>query len=195
MRDLRLTGLDTRWNHSLRSGVNRAGRSPENELHLPEPSVSGFHCELHVSEQSILVKDLDSTNGTFIDGQRVQEALLQPGQVLQRGFVALGLVEEPVQIAIPALTVEQAPASVPLQDGTLSCHNHPTAQASFRCTQCGRVFCEACVHLLRLTGGKTRTYCPDCSGPCERIPGIEPVRPKKKSLLARLTQTLRLRLK
>ena len=63
MRDLRLTGLDKGWNHSLRSGVNRAGRSPENELHLPEPSVSGFHCELHVSEQSILVK-MAKTLGT-----------------------------------------------------------------------------------------------------------------------------------
>src|SRR2546425_1107719 len=38
MRDLRLTGPDMGWSFCLRPGVNRAGRSPENDLHGPEAS-------------------------------------------------------------------------------------------------------------------------------------------------------------
>ena len=133
MRVRQLTGFDNASPFSLRHGVNRVGRSPDNDLH-----VSGFHCEIHVSEETILVKDLASTNGTFIDGQPVQEAVLQSGQVLRLGFVELRLEERAVQIAIPTMNFEQAPASVTLPDETLSCLNHPTAQATLRCTKCDR---------------------------------------------------------
>src|ERR1044072_8742462 len=105
MRDLRLTGLD--WSFVLRPRVNRAGRSVENELHLHESSVSGFHCEIHVSERMILVKDLGSTNGTFVDGKPVQESAILPGQVLRLGFVELQLEEQAVEISIPALNFDQ----------------------------------------------------------------------------------------
>jgi pSer/pThr/pTyr-binding forkhead associated (FHA) protein len=193
MRDCQLTGLDKAWRFSLRPGVNRAGRNPENDLHVAECSVSGFHCEIYVSEQTILVKDLGSTNGTFIDGQPAREAALQSGQLLRLGSVELRLEESPVQITIPSLNPKQEPTSVTLLDGTLSCLNHPTAQATLRCTQCERVFCEACVHFLRLTGGKARLFCPSCSRPCEPIPGIKPAKSKRQSFLSWLTQTMRLR--
>jgi len=193
MRDCRLTGLGQAWCFSLRPGVNRAGRNPENDLHVAESSVSGFHCEIHVSEQTIQVKDLGSTNGTFIDGQPARDAMLQSGQVLRLGSVELRLEETPVQIAIPLLNLEQAPTSVALPDGTLSCLNHPSAQATLRCTQCERVFCEACVHFLRLSGGEARLFCPSCSRPCEPIPGVKPAKPRRQSFLSRLGQTLRLR--
>ena len=192
MRIRQLTGFDNASPFSLRHGVNRVGRNPGNDLHVAESSVSGFHCEIHVSEETILVKDLASTNGTFIDGQPVQEAVLQSGQVLRLGFVELRLEERAVQIAIPTMNFEQAPASVTLPDETLSCLNHPTAQATLRCTKCERVFCEACVYFLRLTDGKPRLFCPSCSNPCELILGIKPAKVKRPSFLAWLAQTLRL---
>jgi len=193
MRDYHLTGLDKAWSFALRPGVNRVGRNQDNDLHVPESSVSGVHCEIHVSEHTILVKDLGSTNGTFICGHPIQEATLQPGQILQVGSVDLRLEEKAVKVAIPNLNFEQAPASTTLPDGTLSCLNHPMAQATLRCPICEGVFCEACVHFLRLTGGKTRLFCPSCSSPCEPILGIKPAKAKKPSFLAWLAQTLRLR--
>src|SRR6266849_4176824 len=68
----------------LRPGTNRVGRASTNEFQLDDPSVSSAHCEIVQSDQSVLVKDLGSTNGTFIDGEPIQEARLEPGQTLRR---------------------------------------------------------------------------------------------------------------
>jgi hypothetical protein len=192
MPERQLTSFDNAWSFSLLQGVNRLGRNPDNNLHVAESSVSGFHCEIHVSERMILVKDLGSTNGTFIDGQPVQEALLQSGQVLRLGSLELRLEERAVQIAIPTINFERAPSSVTLPDGRPSCVNHSAAQATLHCTHCEQLFCEACVHFLQLTSGKPHLFCPSCSSPCEPIPGMK-AKPKRRSLLAWLAQALQLR--
>jgi hypothetical protein len=54
------------------------------------------------------------------------------------------------------------------------------------------------VHVLRLAGGKRRVFCPACSGHCEPLPGApghKAGQKKRQSLLGRLTQTIRIRLK
>ena len=108
-------------------------------------------------------------------------------------------VTEPAHIAIPELKFERPPSSETLADGSLSCLNHREVRAIVRCVKCQKVFCEDCVHVLRLAGGRTRVFCPSCSGPCEPLPGTPlptaPLKPKKQSLFGRLTQTIRIRLK
>src|SRR5262245_36850495 len=47
------------------------GRDPSRPYHLPDPDVSRSHCELRLAGERVLVRDLGSTNGTFIDGVRV----------------------------------------------------------------------------------------------------------------------------
>lgn len=62
------------------------GRDPSRAFYLPDVSVSRAHCELRLVEGAVLVRDLDSTNGTFIDGQRVVgERVLPLASVLQLG--------------------------------------------------------------------------------------------------------------
>src|SRR6266404_2646377 len=77
----------------LKSGVNRIGRSIENHLQIPDPSVSSAHCEVIFSDANVLVRDLNSTNGTFIDGEPVQESTIRSGQLLQLGNIELKLEE------------------------------------------------------------------------------------------------------
>lgn len=68
------------------------GRVEDNGFQIPECSVSGRHCEVRLKEGKVYVKDLGSTNGTFIGGKKVNsEALLRPGKILRLGQVEIRL--------------------------------------------------------------------------------------------------------
>jgi two-component system response regulator GlrR len=65
------------------------GQHPSNDLVLADPTVSRFHCEILVDERSVRVRDLESRNGTVVDGTRVGEAWLRDGAELRLGRTAL----------------------------------------------------------------------------------------------------------
>jgi DNA-binding NtrC family response regulator len=65
--------------------VIRIGKAPENDLVLGEDTVSRVHCEIVHDAKGWLVRDLRSTNGTFLDGAEVKEAYLRPGSVISIG--------------------------------------------------------------------------------------------------------------
>ena len=71
----------------LKADKTTVGRLEDNAFQIPEPSVSSHHCELIRRATDLLVKDLNSTNGTFINGEKVVEAVLKPGQILRLGQV------------------------------------------------------------------------------------------------------------
>jgi dipeptidyl aminopeptidase/acylaminoacyl peptidase len=75
----------------LREGRNKVGRGPGNDLRVEDPSVSEFHCELTVLGDSVLVKDLGSTNGTWINQAPITQRALRPGDTLRLGEVAMVL--------------------------------------------------------------------------------------------------------
>src|SRR5207249_5049405 len=124
MNKLVLTGLTHPGTFELEPGFNTVGRNPTNDFRVHDVTVSSFHCEIIVSDDSVQVRDLGSTNGTYIDGQPLQEAQLNPGQTLRLGSVELRLDSQPVteaaQVVIPKLKTEQPPSSATLPDGTLS---------------------------------------------------------------------------
>src|SRR5881396_874342 len=152
MNKLVLTGLTHPGAFELEPGFNTLGRNPTNDFRVHDVTVSSFHCEIVVSEDSVLVRDLGSTNGTYIDGQPVQEAPLSPGQILRLGSAELRLESrptgEPVRVAVPEMKVEEPPSSATLADGSLSCLNHGEVRAIVKCVKCQRAFCEDCVHVL-----------------------------------------------
>lgn len=68
------------------------GRMEDNNFTIAEPSVSSHHCEILLRGNQVVVKDLNSTNGTFINGEAVtNEGILRPGQTLRLGTVELRL--------------------------------------------------------------------------------------------------------
>lgn len=67
------------------------GRVEENAFQIAEPSVSSRHCEILLRGDDIVIKDLNSTNGTFINGEKISEGVLKPGQTLRLGNVELKL--------------------------------------------------------------------------------------------------------
>ena len=65
------------------------GRVPGNEICLPYPSISSRHCIFIVSGPDIVVRDLNSSNGTLVNGESVAEAVLRPGDTVQVGVVQI----------------------------------------------------------------------------------------------------------
>jgi DNA-binding NtrC family response regulator len=69
--------------------VIRIGKTEENDLVLPEETVSRAHCEILRDPKGYLLRDLRSTNGTFLDGAEIREAYIRAGSVVTVGTVQL----------------------------------------------------------------------------------------------------------
>jgi predicted component of type VI protein secretion system len=61
------------------------GRKPECNIRVPVSSVSREHCEVLLTDDAVQVRDLGSSNGTYINRERVQEATLKAGDLLGVG--------------------------------------------------------------------------------------------------------------
>src|SRR5947209_5253408 len=84
---------------AVRTPVVNIGRADYNDLVLPDPSVSTAHAKLQRREGVWVLVDLDSTNGTFVDGDRVKgETPIAPGASVRFGDVQL--VFEPTDDAL-----------------------------------------------------------------------------------------------
>jgi pSer/pThr/pTyr-binding forkhead associated (FHA) protein len=75
----------------LKAEKTTIGRVEDNSFPIAEPSVSSHHCEILLRGNDVIVKDLGSTNGTFINGEKVSESPLKPGQILRLGQVEMRL--------------------------------------------------------------------------------------------------------
>ena len=88
-------GTNSAWEVQLKQGINRLGRGFDNDFKLEHSSVSGSHCQIVVDSGNVLIKDLGSTNGTFVNRAPVTEAPLQPGQTIHLGGVELLYTGDP----------------------------------------------------------------------------------------------------
>ena len=87
------TGAQTR-SFPLSMETQTIGRSPKNNIVITDPVVSTFHARIDRARDGFTVVDLTSTNGTFLNGKRIAEALLKPGDEVQVGSVKLSYLEE-----------------------------------------------------------------------------------------------------
>jgi pSer/pThr/pTyr-binding forkhead associated (FHA) protein len=98
--------------HELNVDRTTIGRVEDNMFQIAEASVSSHHCEVHLRGTEILIRDLNSTNGTFINGEKITESVLKPGQTLRLGNVELKL-EGAGAPAAPAAGAAPASPSAP----------------------------------------------------------------------------------
>lgn len=54
-------------------GIITLGRKPENTIVLTEPFVSGNHAKIYAKNNNLYVEDLNSTNGVYVNNERIQE--------------------------------------------------------------------------------------------------------------------------
>lgn len=85
--------------YQIKTPVLNIGRAEYNDLVIPDASVSTSHAKLQRREGVWMLVDLDSTNGTFVDGDKVTgEAPLAPGAMVRFGDVQV--VFEPTDDAM-----------------------------------------------------------------------------------------------
>ena len=75
------------------------GRALACDLPVSDATVSRRHAELEGLDGAILVRDLGSTNGTFVNGERIREAVVPPGARLGFGKMDFTVVEEEIALA------------------------------------------------------------------------------------------------
>ncbi|MCA9604496.1 MAG: sigma 54-dependent Fis family transcriptional regulator [Myxococcales bacterium] len=82
------------------------GRSVICDLPLGDRAVSGTHFEVSATEKGFVLRDLDSTNGTFIGDLQVKEVWIKPGTVIRVGKTHLRFEPEQGTVEIPLSTEE-----------------------------------------------------------------------------------------
>ena len=116
------------------------GRSSTNDLCLRDHKVSRIHCQLELTEGECTVSDLNSTNGTFVNGERLKEKVLQPGDHLGIGLTSL--LYEAESGAKPA---------------------RPRAAGAVQfCSQCGGSIATKQLEVGRATWVNEKLLCMDC---------------------------------
>jgi len=94
----------------------RVGRNPGQDLHLAEAAVSKQHAELTLVDGALTVRDLGSTNGTFINGSRINgPAALRPEDLLQFASSVFRVGRSAPAINLNSRTVAQLPAAWAMQ--------------------------------------------------------------------------------
>jgi len=85
--------LPTRF--TLSQGRNLIGRARDCSIHIPNTTVSGHHTEVVIRDDEIQVTDLNSSNGTFLNGSRVNRSEpVQVGDQIQIGACILEVVDQ-----------------------------------------------------------------------------------------------------
>ena len=77
----------------LRHGELCIGRTADNDLAVAHPTISSHHARIYTYLTASYIEDLDSTNGTFVDGKRIKKHVLKPGNVIKLGEYELILEE------------------------------------------------------------------------------------------------------
>jgi len=69
----------------LPGSIKTVGRAPRADFVVDAPLVSRLHCRLTLQPGGLLVEDLESTNGTFVNGERVTRLVMRSGDALRVG--------------------------------------------------------------------------------------------------------------
>jgi hypothetical protein len=88
--------------YPLEADALTIGRNPSASVSFPEDNfLSGTHCAFQVTSGGVVLTDHNSTNGTFVNGQRITQSNLRPGDVITAGSITMRILVEPERRPIP----------------------------------------------------------------------------------------------
>lgn len=161
------TGKRTR----LSKPLVRIGRAPDSDLVVAEPQISSRHAEIECRGGRFYLRDLRSTNGTWVNRKRVQdETVLKSGDTvafdeflftftLAESAPAETMIRDLADSGLPRGTQPTEAARAPGGAGTMvmgtdatlndaagppRCPTHPHLEATERCDVCGKLWCALC---------------------------------------------------
>lgn len=112
----------------LKKSTLIVGRQDTCHIRIPSDSVSRQHCELRVEDDAVTVRDLGSSNGTYVNKRRVNQTELAAGDVLSIGsFTFVVKIGDAPPSVDP---VKVLAAASPVLDATKSAPDHPAKPAS-----------------------------------------------------------------
>jgi pSer/pThr/pTyr-binding forkhead associated (FHA) protein len=102
-----------RRDFTLSSPVTTIGRKDDCDIRIPLVEVSRHHAQLTIEDSALVLKDLDSANGTFVNNRRVKEHTLAPGDHLIVGPVVFTVQVDgvPEQIRAVKTKLRRIPAA------------------------------------------------------------------------------------
>ena len=150
------------WEIPLSPGTLSLGRGDSNNFVIAHSSVSASHCEVTFNGEVVGIKDLGSSNGTFVEGELVEEAVLKNGQTIRLGDVTMRFETD---VTIPVTPTARVRVSGPTGG---HCKSHPKSVARFSCPNCHALFCDLCVSVRR-DKGRMGYFCRSCSVECDHI--------------------------
>jgi pSer/pThr/pTyr-binding forkhead associated (FHA) protein len=105
---------------TLTQNIHTIGRLEDNDIFIPHPSLSGHHAELSTNGQDYTLTDLGSTNGTYINDERIEKIQLRSGNIVRFGNIEFIYQSEFIAEGIPL------PEPTPFPDLTQSKYRPPS---------------------------------------------------------------------
>jgi DNA-binding NtrC family response regulator len=84
-----VSGADAGLIRDIEASVIRIGARRGNDVQLSDSKVSGLHCEIRLDDRGYRLRDLDSTNGTYVSGLRINDVYIMPGALIALGGTRL----------------------------------------------------------------------------------------------------------
>jgi len=75
----------------LPSTVTTIGRRKDCDFCIPLTCISRRHCEFDIDKDRLTIRDLNSKNGTFLNGSKISESPIKPGDLLKIGTLSFGV--------------------------------------------------------------------------------------------------------
>ena len=114
-------GSSAAWAIPLKPGVNLLGRGAVNDFKLTDPSISSSHCQIIISPAGASIKDLGSTNGTYLNRVPIQEAALASGHTIHLGGLEMMFYDDEAETATAVAPIAPSfspPIPVPVRRAT-----------------------------------------------------------------------------
>ncbi len=96
--------------YSLQTEPITIGRSPQSSICIDNPAVSFSHTKIYFKDGNYVVEDLNSLNGTFVNGKRVTQAVLRGGDLVEVGSHSIQFLIPPPGKEAPGAAPAPAPA-------------------------------------------------------------------------------------
>lgn len=90
-----LSGQQTGQIYDLKLGKNVFGRGGVSDLKVQSLGISKEHCEIHVYKDKMMIVDLKSSNGTFVNGVKIQNSIIRVGDKVSLFDVIMDIIPTP----------------------------------------------------------------------------------------------------